>query len=199
MSEVRILKFSTSNANGFVSVSPDPLDLDFTEEGNAIPFFYLNTNYNENFITVDLTFFAEYYIDDGFGGLSLVDTLPVINVSPLFNLAVFNINTSKVSNTTIRLTATHSNIFDDELFKFVLDDGSVVTQSPLFTGFKALVEYDLPTEAEVEFEYPFSVTANLESTVSSFDTSNLSANQYAVWFYPISINNVIRLIGEGKV
>ena len=180
---------NTSNATGFVTVSPDPA-LVLTNDGEvAAPNLYIPTIYGGQTISIDIGFNIVYPImPEG------VVTAPATSVTALYDFAAKGINVSYVGNL-VRLSGTFSGTFDGEYYEFVLNDGTVQALPPDTTeDFKALVRYEMPTPVTQNNQYAFSVTGPGETGNVTLQTN---VGQWVVWKYQTAVTNVQTLVSQG--
>ena len=180
---------NTSNATGFVAVSPDPASVLTNDGESAAPNLYLPTIYGGQTISIDVGFNIVYPIMPE-GNV----TAPATSVTALYNFAAQGINVSYLGNV-VRLSGTFSSIFEGEYYEFVLNDGTLEALPPDTTeDFKALVRYEMPNPVTQNNQYAFSVTGPGET-----GNVTLQANigQWVVWQYQTAVNNIQTLVSQG--
>jgi hypothetical protein len=180
---------NTSNATGFVTVSPDPA-LVLTNDGEtAAPNSYIPTIYGGQTISIDIGFNIVYPImPEG------VVTTPATSVTALYDFAAKGINVSYQGNV-VRLSGTFSGTFDGEYYEFVLNDGTVQALPPDTTeDFKALVRYEMPNPVTQNNQYAFSVTGPGET---GNVTLQANVGQWVVWRYQTAVTNIQTLVSQG--
>ena len=180
---------NTSNATGFVSVSPDPA-LVLTNDGEiAAPNLYLPTIYGGQTISIDIGFNIVSPIMPE-GNVSA----PATSVTALYDFASKGINVSYVGNL-IRLSGTYSSTFNGEYYQFVLNDGTLEFLPPDTTeDFKALVRYEMPDPVTQNNQYAFSVTGPGET---GNVTLQANVGQWIVWNYQTAVTNIQTLVSQG--
>jgi len=173
---------NTSNATGFVSVSPDPAAVLTNDGETAAPNSYIPTIYGGQTISIDIGFSIVYPIQpEG------VVTAPATSVTALYDFAARGINVSYMGNV-VRLSGTFSSTFDSEYYEFVLKDGTLEALPPDTTrDFKALVRYEMPNPITQNNQYAFSVTGPGETGNVTVQTN---VGQWIVWQYQTAINNI---------
>ena len=180
---------NTSNATGFVAISPDPATV-LTNDGEfAAPNLYLPTVYGGQTTSIDIGFNIVRPIMPE-GNVSA----PATSVTALYDFASKGINVSYVGNV-VRLSGTYSSTFDGEYYQFVLNDGTLEALPPDTTeDFKALVRYEMPNPVTQNNQYAFSVTGTGET-----GNVTLQANigQWIVWRYQTAVNNIGTLVPLG--
>ena len=184
-----IVTINTSNATGFVTVSPDPAAV-LTNDGEiAAPNLYIPTIYGGQTISIDIGFNIVYPImPEG------VVTAHATSVTALYDFAAKGINVSYVGNL-VRLSGTFSGTFDGEYYEFVLNDGTVQALPPDTTeDFKALVRYEMPNPVTQNNQYAFSVTGPGET---GNVTLQANVGQWVVWNYQTAVTNVQTLVSQG--
>lgn len=173
---------NTSNATGFVTVSPDPASVLTNDGETAAPNLYIPTIYGGQTISIDIGFSIAYPImPEG------TVTAPATSVTALYDFASKGINVSYLGNV-VRLSGTFSGTFDSEYYEFVLDDGTLEALPPDTTeDFKALVRYEMPNPVTQNNQYAFSVTGPGETGNVTVQTN---VGQWVVWRYQTAINNI---------
>ena len=173
---------NTSNATGFVTVSPDPAAVLTNDGETAAPNSYIPTIYGGQTISIDIGFNIVYPIMPE-GNV----TAPATSVTALYDFASKGINVTYLGNV-VRLSGTYSSTFDGEYYQFVLDDGTLEVLPPDTTDdFKALVRYEMPNPVTQNNQYTFSVTGTGET-----GNVTLQANigQWIVWRYQTAVDNI---------
>lgn len=173
---------NTSNAAGFVTVSPDPAAVLTNDGETAAPNLYIPTIYGGQTISIDIGFNIVYPIMPE-GNVSA----PATSVTALYDFASKGINVTYLGNV-VRLSGTYSSTFDGEYYQFVLDDGTLEVLPPDTTEeFKALVRYEMPNPVTQNNQYAFSVTGPGET-----GNVTLQANigQWIVWRYQTAVDNI---------
>jgi len=180
---------NTSNATGFVAVSPDPA-LVLTNDGEVpAPNLYIPTIYGGQTTSIDIGFNIVYPIMPEGSNSS-----PATSVTALYDFASKGINVSYLGNV-VRLSGTFSSTFDGEYYEFVLDDGTLEALPPDTTeNFKALVRYEMPTLVTQNNQYAFSVTGPGET---GNVTLQANVGQWIVWNYQTAVNNIGTLVPMG--
>jgi hypothetical protein len=180
---------NTSNAIGFVSISPDPAT-ELTNDGESpAPNRYIPTIYGGQTISIDIGFNIVYPImPEG------SNSAPATSVTALYDFAAKGINVSSIGNV-VRLSGTFSGTFDGEYYEFVFDDGTVQALPPTTTeDFKALVRYEMPTPVTQNNAYAFSVTGPGETGNVTLQTN---IGQWVVWNYQTAVTNIGTLVQLG--
>ena len=180
---------NTSNATGFVTVSPDPLAALTNDGETPLPNLYLPTIYGGQTISIDIGFNIRYPLDPE-GNV----TAPATSVTALHDFAAKGINVSYLGSI-VRLSGTYSSTFDGEYYEFVLNNGTVQALPPDTTeDFKALVRYEMPNPVTQNTQYAFSVTGPGET-----GNVTLQANigQWIVWQYQTAVTNIQTLVSQG--
>ena len=173
---------NTSNATGFVTVSPDPAAVLTNDGETAAPNLYIPTIYGGQTISIDIGFNIVYPIMPE-GNVSA----PATSVTALYDFASKGINVTYLGNV-VRLSGTYSSTFEGEYYQFVLDDGTLEILPPDTTEeFKALVRYEMPNPVTQNNQYAFSVTGPGET-----GNVTLQANigQWIVWRYQTAVDNI---------
>ena len=177
-----IVTINTSNATGFVTVSPDPAAVLTNDGETAAPNLYIPTIYGGQTISIDIGFNIVYPIMPE-GNV----TAPATSVTALYDFASKGINVTYLGNV-VRLSGTYSSTFDGEYYQFVLDDGSLEVLPPDTTEeFKALVRYEMPNPVTQNNQYTFSVTGPGET---GNVTLQANVGQWIVWRYQTAVNNI---------
>jgi hypothetical protein len=180
---------NTSNATGFVAVSPDPAAILTNDGETAAPNLYLPTIYGGQTISIDVGFNIVYPIMPE-GTISA----PATSVTVLYDFASKGINVSYVGNL-IRLAGTYSSTFDGEYYQFVLNDGTLEFLPPdTSEDFKALVRYEMPDPVTQNNQYAFSVTGPGET---GNVTLQANVGQWIVWNYQTANTNIQTLVSQG--
>jgi hypothetical protein len=180
---------NTSNAIGFVSISPDPA-LVLTNDGEVpAPNLYIPTIYGGQTTSIDIGFNIVYPImPEG------SNSAPATSVTALYDFAAKGINVSSIGNV-VRLSGTFSGTFEGEYYEFVFDNGTILALPPNTTeDFKALIRYEMPDPVTQNNLYAFSVTGPGET-----GNVTLQANigQWVVWNYQTAVTNVQTLVSQG--
>jgi hypothetical protein len=180
---------NTSNATGFVAVSPDPA-LVLTNDGeSAPPNLFLPTIYGGQTISIDIGFNIVSPIMPE-GNVSA----PATSVTALYDFASKGINVTYLGGI-VRLSGTYSSTFDGEYYEFVLNDGTLEVLPPDTTeDFKALVRYEMPNPVTQNNQYAFSVTGPGET---GNVTLQANVGQWIVWRYQTAVTNVQTLVSQG--
>ena len=176
---------NTSNATGFVTVSPDPAAVLTNDGESAAPNLYLPTIYGGQTISIDIGFNIVYPIMPE-GNVSA----PATSVTALYDFAAQGINVT-YSGGVVRLSGTFASQFENQYYQFVLNDGTLEILPPdTTTDFKALVRYEMPNPVTQNNQYAFSVTGPGET-----GNVTLQANigQWIVWSYQTAVNNISTL------
>jgi hypothetical protein len=183
------VSINTSNATGFVTVSPDPAAVLTNDGETAAPNLYIPTIYGGQTISIDIGFNIVYPImPEG------VVTAPATSVTALYDFASKGINVSYQGNV-VRLSGTFSSTFDGEYYEFVLNDGTLETLPPDTTeDFKALVRYEMPNPVTQNNQYAFNVTGPGETGNVTVQTN---VGQWIVWRYQTAVTNVQTLVSQG--
>ena len=183
------VSINTSNATGFVTVSPDPAAVLTNDGETAAHNLYIPTIYGGQTISIDIGFNIVYPImPEG------VVTAPATSVTALYDFASKGINVSYQGNV-VRLSGTFSSTFDGEYYEFVLNDGTLETLPPDTTeDFKALVRYEMPNPVTQNNQYAFSVTGPGETGNVTVQTN---VGQWIVWRYQTAVTNVQTLVSQG--
>jgi hypothetical protein len=177
-----IVTINTSNATGFVTVSPDPAAVLTNDGETAAPNLYIPTIYGGQTISIDIGFNIVYPIMPE-GNV----TAPATSVTALYDFASKGINVTYLGNV-VRLSGTYSSTFDGEYYQFVLDDGTLDVLPPDTTEeFKALVRYEMPNPVTQNNQYAFSVTGPGET---GNVTLQANVGQWIVWRYQTAVNNI---------
>jgi len=179
---------NTSNATGFVTVSPDPISVLTNDGESATPNLYLPTIYGGQTISIDVGFNIRYPLDEG------NVTAPATSVTALYDFAAVGINVTYLGDV-VRLSGTFSSTFENEYYEFVFDDNTLQVLPPNTTeDFKALVRYEMPNPVTQNNQYAFSVTGPGET-----GNVTLQANigQWLVWRYQTAVTNVKTLVSQG--
>ena len=183
------VRINTSNATGFVTISPDPATV-LTNDGELpAPNLYIPTIYGGQTFSIDIGFSIAYPImPEG------SNSAPATSVTALYDFAARGINVSYLGNVA-RLSGTYSSTFDGEYYEFVLEDNTLEVLPPDTTeDFKALVRYEMPNPVTQNNQYAFSVTGPGET-----GNVTLQANigQWVVWQYQTAVNNIGTLVQLG--
>jgi hypothetical protein len=176
---------NTSNATGFVTVSPDPAAVLTNDGESAAPNLYLPTIYGGQTISIDIGFNIVYPIMPE-GNVSA----PATSVTAIYDFAAQGINVTYLGGG-VRLSGIFPSPFDSEYYQFVLDDNSLEILPPDTTSdFKALVRYEMPNPVTENVQYAFSVTGPGET-----GNVTLQANigQWIVWSYQTAVTNISTL------
>ena len=177
-----IVTINTSNATGFVTVSPDPAAVLTNDGETAAPNLYIPTIYGGQTISIDIGFNIVYPIMPE-GNVSA----PATSVTALYDFASKGINVTYLGNV-VRLSGTYSSTFDGEYYQFVLDDGTLEVLPPDTTEeFKALVRYEMPNPVTQNNQYAFSVTGPGET---GNVTLQANVGQWIVWRYQTAVDNI---------
>ena len=177
-----IVTINTSNATGFVTVSPDPAAVLTNDGETAAPNLYIPTIYGGQTISIDIGFNIVYPIMPE-GNV----TAPATSVTALYDFASKGINVTYLGNV-VRLSGTYSSTFDGEYYQFVLDDGTLEVLPPDTTEeFKALVRYEMPNPVTQNNQYTFSVTGPGET---GNVTLQANVGQWIVWRYQTAVDNI---------
>ena len=181
---------NTSNATGFVTVSPDPAAVLTNDGESAAPNLFLPTIYGGQTISIDVGFNVVYPImPEG-----NVVSAPATSVTALYDFAAKGINVTYLGNV-VRLSGTYSSTFDGEFYQFVFNDGTLKTLEPDTTeDFKALVRYEMPNPVTQNNQYAFSVTGPGET---GNVTLQANVGQWVVWRYQTAVTNVQTLVSQG--
>ena len=173
---------NTSNATGFVTVSPDPAAVLTNDGETAAPNLYIPTIYGGQTISIDIGFNIVYPIMPE-GNVSA----PATSVTALYDFASKGINVTYLGNV-VRLSGTYSSTFEGEYYQFVLDDGTLEVLPPDTTEeFKALVRYEMPNPVTQNNQYAFSVTGPGET---GNVTLQANVGQWIVWRYQTAVDNI---------
>lgn len=197
MSETRILRLTQSNATGFVNITPrDPLS---TEINDASP---LTADYiewhmpsiNENTTySIDLKSNVQYFD----ANLTLLGYLPVLSINTSYNFSQNGMVANVISNDTIRISGTFGNVFLDQYYEFVLENGSLVQMAPnVNSTFKALVEYEMPNITFLDKEFPFTFLVNTEFASSVTTTDSKDVEQWVCWAFEPTANIIASLVAS---
>jgi len=183
------VRINTSNAVGFVTVSPDPAAVLTNDGETAAPNNFLPTIYAGQNISIEIGFAIHYPImPEG------TSSNPAVNVTALYDFASNGMNVSYSGNT-VTLSGTFANVFEDEYYEFVFNDNTLQVLPPDTTeDFKALVRYEMPNPVTQNNQYAFTVTGPGET-----GNVTLQANigQWVVWQYQTAVNNIGNLRNQG--
>ena len=175
-------RISTSNATGFVTISPDPVAVITNDGETGAPVNYLPTIYAGQTTSIDIGFVINYPIaPEG------TSSSPATSVTALYDFAAKGMNVSYSGNI-VTLSGTFASVFDNEYYEFVLDDNTLQVLPPDTTeDFKALVKYEMPNPVTQNNSYAFSVTGPGET---GNVTIQVDVGQWAVWRYQTAVTNI---------
>jgi len=182
-------RINTSNATGFVAVSPDPAAVMTNDGETAGPVNFLPTIYGGQTISIDIGFAIHYPIlPEG------TSSNPAVSVTALYDFAARGMNVFYSGNT-VTLSGTYSSVFDNEYYEFVKNDNTLEVLPPdTSEPFKALVRYEMPNPVTQNNSYAFNVTGPGES---GNVTIQVDVGQWVVWKYQTAINNIGTLRARG--
>lgn len=183
------VSINTSNAIGFITVTPDPI-AEVTDDGILPdPTDYIPTIYGGQTISIDIGFNIEYPVLP-----SGTSSNPATNVTAAYDFSPNGINVSYNGNI-VTLSGTFSNAFDSEFYQFVMNDRTLQILSPdTAQGFKALVKYEMPAPVTQNNRYTFNVTGPGEM---GNVTLQYDIGQWVVWQYQTAVNNINTLVSQG--
>jgi len=183
------VSISTSNAIGFVTVTPDPF-AELTDDGILpIPGDYIPTIYGGQTISIDIGFSIVYPVLPS-GTISN----PATNVTAVYDFATNGMNVAYSGNT-VTLSGTFSGAFDNEFYQFVMNDRTIQILSPdTAQEFKALVKYEMPSPVTQNNRYAFNVTGPGET---GNVTLQFDVGQWIVWKYQTAVDNINSLVSQG--
>lgn len=183
------VRINTSNAVGFVTISPDPAAA-LTNDGEvSAPNNYIPTIYGGQTISIDIGFAIHYPImPEG------SSSNPASNVTAVYDFAANGMNVSYSGNT-VTLSGTFSSVFENEYYQFVKDDNTLEILPPDTTDpFKALVKYEMPNPVTQNNLYAFNVTGPGET---GNVTLQFDVGQWIVWKYQTAVTNIGNLREQG--
>ena len=183
------VRINTSNATGFITVTPDPI-AEITNDGvSPAPPDYIPTIYGGQTISIDIGFSIEYPVAP-----SGTSSSPATNVTAVHDFSANGMNVSYNGNI-VTLSGTFSNAFDNEFYQFVMNDRTLQILSPdISQGVKALVRYEMPNPVTQNNRYTFNVTGPGETGVV---TLQYDVGQWVVWQYQTAVNNINTLVSQG--
>lgn len=189
------VRFTQSNASGFVAVAGDALAA-VTEDGSTAYANYIPTAWEGDAYSIDLQFFGAYA--DPMGGAATL--LAATNVTTTFTGSQYGMTITKLNASTYRILGPVSNAFPSAYYRFTMLDGSVKVLPPNTTEpFLSLAQYKMPTESVIELEYPFSVTIPADPVLGTPPaTESFSVKQYIHWRFASAVANVQAIVARGQ-
>ena len=175
-------RINTSNATGFITISPDPAAVLTNDGETAGPPNFLPTIYAGQTTSIDIGFVINYPIaPEG------TSSNPATNVTALYDFAANGMNVSYSGNI-VTLSGTFGSVFDNEYYEFVLDDNTLEILPPdTEDPFKALVRYEMPNPVTQNNSYAFNVTGPGETGTV---TIQVDVGQWVVWRYQTAVTNI---------
>lgn len=165
-------RITQTGQTGFVTVPGDELEL-ITDPDELM--LYIPTVFQDDTFTDTLSFEVLYKN----AGNTEQQYVAVTEVTVLQSGTV----TATVSGTSVSLSGSQRNVFNDEILTFVMPDMSIKTlPSDTTEDYLALIRYQMPSIVTTMISYSFRVkSTNPYTTVEKFDTITMS--QWIHWKY----------------
>jgi|LakMenE01Jun11ns_1017448.scaffolds.fasta_scaffold9959537_20 hypothetical protein len=178
-----------SNLVGFVTIPDDDrediFELDLKER-------YLPSVYEGNTFSVDLTFRGYYIL------LSTKVYLDVLSIKVLYDFPKIGLTSEQISNDTIRISGTTSNVFPGTFFQFTMPNYEEKVLPPdTKEDFYGLNKYVMPEPTELELTYPTKIRTAAGGTEPEQET-DVDLFQWHYWQYDPARNKIIELVSKGK-